>query len=111
MSKRAFHPLLEGVRDWPYSIKGILDIVDCGDCEEFEGYPSWAVGALEITKHKEPILIGIEGCVLQAAECDIDSGKTVMVYLSLEKDKYSSYAQDGKMYEEQIYTITKIKNT
>ncbi len=102
MTKRISHP---------YSISGVLDIVDCGDCEDFDGYPSWAFGSIEITKHEEPILIEVGGAVLQAAECDIDSGKTIKVYLSIEKDKYSSFAQDGGMYEDQIYTITKIKNT
>ncbi len=111
MAKRIYHPLLENVRNWPYSINGILDIVDCGDCEGFGEYPSWAVGSIETTIHEEPILIGIEGGVLQAAKCDIDSGKTIKVYLSIEEDKYASFAQDGKMYEDQIYTVTKIKNT
>lgn len=109
MAKRIFHPLLKNVRCWPYGINGVLDIVDCGDFEEFEDYPSWAVGSLETTKHEEPIYIEIEGAVLKEAKCDIDSGQMIKAYLSIKKDKYSSFAQNGKMYEEQIYTVTKIK--
>ena len=72
---------------WPQEVVGVLDIVEAGGYGDSE-YPSWAVGSLLTDDDDEGISISIGEGVVSRAKIDIDSGKTVRVWLQAPKLEY-----------------------
>jgi len=66
---------------WPQEIVGILDIVDTGGYFDDTDYPAWAVGSLTTPNDLEGILINIEGRVFNAGGVDIDTERTVRIWV------------------------------
>lgn len=79
--------VLQSNSTWPYEATGVLDIVEAG-FEDSE-YAHWAVGFLLTDPGDEfGIMIEITDGVAERAKIDIDSGKTVRVWLEKPKTEY-----------------------
>ena len=82
---------------WPFAVVGTLDIVEAGGYGDSE-YPEWAVGSLITSDDPEGIAIEIGSGVVASSGIDIDSGKSVRVWLD----------QPNKQYGILSYPITKM---
>ena len=79
--------ILASNSQWPFAVVGILDIVEAGGYGDSE-YPEWAVGSLITSDDPEGIAIEIGSGVVASSGIDIDSGKSVRVWLEQPNKQY-----------------------
>ena len=83
----SLEPILASNSQWPFEVVGTLDIVEAGGYGDSE-YPEWAVGSLITSDDPEGVAIEIGSGVVANSGIDIDSGKSVRVWLEQPNKQY-----------------------